>query len=336
MVPEVLLVRGDRVESRHHIAYAIVDGDGTVVASSTDGEPVFIRSVVKPLICILIVASGAAERFGFTREEIALIAGSHSGEPVQVSMVVQILEKIGLKEEQLRCGAHPPFHEASALALSEAGVAPTALHNNCSASHAGVLALAVQRGYPIAGYGSLGHPAEAEILSACAAMFEVEPSSIVVAVDGCAMPTFGVPLAVAARFYARLAAPESLGRWGDAAHVVTGAMLEFPYLVAGTGRFDTTLMQAAHPSIVSKSGAEGVHALAWMDGRWGMCTKVIDGADRAVAPFVVEALRANGILNARQLETLSAFHTPPIFNNAHEIVGNLEPVRRRTADERQL
>jgi L-asparaginase II len=160
-------------------------------------------------------------------------------------------------------------------------------------------------------------------------MFEVEPSSIAIAVDGCAMPTFGVPLAVAARFYARLADVETLGRWGEAAHVVTSAMLEFPYLVAGTDRFDTALMEAAHPAIVSKSGAEGFHALTWMGGEWGMCTKVIDGADRAVAPFVVDALCANGILNGGQLETLRAFHTPPVFNNAHEIVGNLEPAHAR-------
>lgn len=322
--PTVLVLRGEYVESRHRVAYAVASSDGRVLASAGDvEEPIFMRSSAKPLVCAAIVASGAAQRFDFTLREIAIIAGSHSGEPHHVETVRGILRKIGLDENALRCGAHPPFHEPSALALTTAGEQPKQVHNNCSGKHAGMLALTVFRGMSVENYISRDHPVQAEILAACADMLEVSPESMPIAVDGCGTPVIAVPLRAGATFYAKLADPKSVGdRWQSAVSHVCRAMVSYPEYVGGTGRFDTDLMSVTR-TVICKSGAEGYHATCMIEKNAGMAVKVVDGNDRAVSPFVVNALISEGVVLSDQASKLGQHRCPAIINHAHQAVGEI-------------
>jgi L-asparaginase II len=322
--PTVLVIRGEYVESRHRVVYAIASSDGRILASAGDvEEPVFMRSSAKPPVCAAIVASGAAEKFDFTLQEIAIIAGSHSGEPHHVDAVRSILQKIGLDESALRCGSHPPFHEPSALALTAAGQQPRPVHNNCSGKHAGMLALAVHRGAAVEDYLLRDHPVQAEILAACADMLAIGPQSMPVAIDGCGTPVLAVPLRTAAAFYAKLSNPAVFGdRWQSALSHVCRAMLSHPDYVGGTGRFDTDLMIATQ-TLICKSGAEGYHATCMLAKNAGMAVKIVDGNDRAVSPFVVDALISEGVLPDHQAAKLERHRHPAIVNHAREAVGKI-------------
>src|SRR5579863_6014259 len=108
--PSVVVTRGGIVESEHFIRHAIAAADGGIIESGGDIDaPTFLRSSAKPLICAVVVESGAADRFGFTDVELALAAGSHSGEPMHVEAAQSMLAKIGLDENALACGPHPPI-----------------------------------------------------------------------------------------------------------------------------------------------------------------------------------------------------------------------------------
>src|SRR4051794_17665724 len=75
--------RGAIVESRHRGHVVAGDGDGKIVARLGEPEVVtYLRSSGKPFQALPLVASGAADRFGFTPPEIAIACGSHSGEPI--------------------------------------------------------------------------------------------------------------------------------------------------------------------------------------------------------------------------------------------------------------
>ncbi|MFY7857628.1 MAG: asparaginase, partial [Rubrivivax sp.] len=66
-------LRGGITESFHRGALAIVDADGGVMTALGDiDRPIFGRSAVKVLQALPLVASGAAEAFGLTDEELAL------------------------------------------------------------------------------------------------------------------------------------------------------------------------------------------------------------------------------------------------------------------------
>ena len=326
--PAVVVTRGGIVESEHFVRFAVADPSGEVIASDGDiDSPTFLRSSAKPLICAAVVESGAAERFGFTDMELALIAGSHSGEPKHVDGVRSMLSKIGLGEGALACGPHPPIHEPSAEALVRACQLPQRVHNNCSGKHAGILALALHLGASPDGYLAPTHPAQSRILDAYAAMFGVARERMVVGVDGCGIPVVAVPMRVSATFFARFAALEGLpSKWLGPLERVRDAMVAHPDYVAGTGRFDTDLMTAARPHIACKGGAEGFHATAMIGTKRGMCAKAADGNYRAISPFVIARLRELGELSDAEARALERHAQPLVRNHAGTVVGEIRTI----------
>src|SRR3989442_3459275 len=207
-VPLVEVRRGDGVESLHFGAIAVIDARGRAVTAAGDpATPVVLRSTAKPAQVLPLLDSGAAERFHFADEEIAIMIGSHGGEPFHVRAVRSILKTIGLDEKALQCGAHAPYHRPSAQALRRRREQPTALHNNCSGKHAGMLALAVHLGAAVDTYLDPGHPVQVRIRTRIEALAGLSAGATRLAIDGCSAPTIALPLSRPGVLSARLAAP---------------------------------------------------------------------------------------------------------------------------------
>ena len=103
------VTRGRVVESRHRGSVAVVDADGAVVLAIGDiDRPTFPRSAVKAFQALPLIESGAADRFGFGDAELALAIASHRGEARHVAVARSMLERAGLDEGCLECGAHWP------------------------------------------------------------------------------------------------------------------------------------------------------------------------------------------------------------------------------------
>jgi L-asparaginase II len=306
------VTRGGRVESTHNVAACACDDTGNILLEAgTVDVPVFLRSAAKPFIAAAAIRAGVAERFGFDVHEVAVMSASHMGEPLHLETAASILAKIGASENDLLCGGKP-----------------SPLHNNCSGKHAGILALATLRGFPFAGYLEPEHPVQQEILAFCERVFEDRFTPDRIGIDGCGIPTFATTLVNAARGFARFA---TLRGFDDAdrraLQTVRDAMLADPWMVSGTGRFDTDLMRAAGSTIVAKGGAEGVHASALLASGSGLVLKVVDGAHRATAPASLALLGRLGALNAPAAERLAAHARPAVRNVAGRIVGE---IRART------
>ena len=78
----VEVTRGALVESHHRGAACVIDAAGTTVLAVGDvATPIFPRSAVKAIQALVLVESGAADRYGFGDEELALACASHAGEP---------------------------------------------------------------------------------------------------------------------------------------------------------------------------------------------------------------------------------------------------------------
>ncbi|HZG54953.1 asparaginase [Paenibacillus sp.] len=325
-IPLVSVTRGGLVECVHRGHIAVVDAEGRAVASA--GEPAFAtyaRSAAKLLQAVPVVASGAAARFGLDASELALLCASHNGEEQHVEAVARILAKLGLAEDALQCGAHPPYHKASAAKLRDSGERPRAVHNNCSGKHAGMLALAKHLGASLDDYKRPDHPVQRAMLASYASFAGVAEADVVLGVDGCGVPVYGAPLASLALAYARLGAPRADGPEADACRAVVSALRAHPEMLAGTDRFDTELIRVTRGRIVGKMGAEGVFAVTVPDEGLGLALKIEDGAQRALYPAVVEALLRLGWIDAAEGEGLAAYHRPPIHNWGGDEVGAIVP-----------
>ncbi len=308
------VVRGDTVESIHRGHMIVTDGDGKTVAKLGDPETVvFFRSAAKPLQAIPFITSGAADAFLFSDEEIALACASHSGEGMHVRTAAIMLERTGLSESYLHCGAHLPFNETEAERMIRAGEHPTQLHNNCSGKHAAMLAYAKHAAADLATYEDLENPVQQAILDTISTFAEVPKNDIQIGTDGCAAPNFAIPLSKMARSFLNLVSPpESFSKQlNDACRRIVSAMTAFPVLVGGNDRLDTMLMQATAGKIVSKVGADGV----WLCGvlpdekypkGLAIALKIEDGDDKRARPVVaVETLRKLGVLSSGDLSEVS-------------------------------
>lgn len=331
--PLVEVWRGPIIESVHRGHLAAIDGSGESVAElGSPGMVTYFRSSSKAFQAIPVVASGAADRFGFSEKEIALACGSHSGEPMHVETARAMLEKIGLDERALRCGAHEPFSVEVARDLIRRGQEPSALQNNCSGKHAGMLALAKHLGAPTASYDQWDHPVQQVVAKVVSEFCDMPINTLKIGIDGCGVPVFGLPVRSMALGYARLISPD--GRFDsatrDACRRIVNAMINFPEMIGGSkDRLDTELIRAGKGRLVSKIGAEGVYTVGvlpcaqWPQGL-GLALKIDDGDDRrARPPAVIEALKQLNVLADDDLAALSDYFTIPITNRRGERVGEV-------------
>jgi L-asparaginase II len=325
--PELVEVtRGALVESRHCGAVAVADTDGRVVFALGDIErPVYSRSAVKALQALVLVESGAADRYRLSEEELALACASHSGEPGHVAGVEHILGKAGLDAAALRCGAHWPISHSAAHVLARSGVA-TALHNNCSGKHAGFLCAACAIGVPHEDYFKPAHPVQREVRAAIGSLAGLTLAQDACAIDGCSVPTWAVPLRNLAQAFAKFGTGRGLQpERANAAARLRAACAQHPWHVAGTGRFCTEIMQRFGARVFVKTGAEGVYCGALPDHGLGIAIKCDDGAGRAAE--VVMAAMIGRFLSPDEAERtwLERFVRPTLRNWNGTEVGALRP-----------
>ncbi len=168
----------------------------------------------------------------------------------------------------------------------ETGPEPTPIEHTCSGKHAGFLLLCHERGYETAGYRFASHPLQAELLATVAAAADVDPASIDVAIDGCGVPTFALPLDRCAHAFARLPHLDGGSR-------VVAAIRAYPEMLRGPIAADAMFVSEVD-GWVAKGGAEGLFCAGSPDGL-GVALKVEDGAFRAIRPALAHFLQRLGI-----------------------------------------
>jgi L-asparaginase II len=302
----VEVLRGNRVESRHSGAIAVVDALGKSLLALGDVEgPVYPRSAVKALQALPLVESGAADLYGLDDAELALTCASHSGEPGHVATVMRMLAGAGLDASALRCGAHWPIHQPSAQALARDGGVAGAVHNNCSGKHAGLLCVACATGADREHYTDPAHPVQRMVRSTLEQLTGAPLTPDDCAIDGCSAPTWSMPLVSLARGFARFGTGTGLTPdRARAASRLREACAAHPWHVAGTGRFCTTIMERFGARIFVKTGAEGVYCAALPEQGLGIALKCDDGAGRAAEVMMAATLLrlSRSITEQEQLE----------------------------------
>jgi L-asparaginase II len=278
----VTVVRGETVESVHDV-HAVAVRDGRVVAEAGDAELVtFMRSAAKPIQAMPL----ARAREDLDDRDLAIASASHLADDAQLEAVGALLAKAPATEDDLECG---PFKGSR-------------LKHNCSGKHAGMLALCNAKGWPYDGYRLAGHPCQEAMLAELEAL--AGTGEIQMAVDGCGVVTFALPLTRIAEAFAGIDVR------------IADAMRAHPELVRGPQAPDTVLMQA-FDGWYAKGGAEGLICAASADGL-ALVLKVEDGHPRALRPALGAFLDTLGLDG-------SIFGPTPLRNSRDELVGEVRP-----------
>jgi len=285
--PITVQVRRGEVVEATHVVHAVAVRDGAVVAEAGEpGRVAYLRSSAKPLQALPLVRA----RDDLTSEEIAIASASHLASPEQLAAVRSLLAKAPAGEDELECGPEP-----------------TPLQHNCSGKHAGMLALCRAHGWASGGYRLATHPVQHACLAEVASAADVGAEEIPVAVDGCGVATFALPLERMALAFSRFESLEG----GDR---VAAAMRAHPDLIRGPMAADTLLMRELE-GWTAKGGAEGLMCATGPAGL-GIALKVEDGSMRAMRPALAELLRRLGF------ET-GELGVEPLVNSRGDLVGEV-------------
>lgn len=337
----VEVLRGNALESAHSGAFVVVDADGAVVASTGDiARAIFPRSAIKVLQALPLVASGAADRLHLTDAELSIACASHNGEPEHVATSLGMLKKAGLDAAALECGTQWPARESVLRGMFTRHEQAGPLHNNCSGKHAGFVCLACQlavgQGSDPAefarGYVRADHPVMREVSAALAAATDTDLSRAPVGTDGCSIPTYAIPLRQLALAFARVGTGQGLSpERASAARRLRQAVAHAPFMVGGTARFDTQVMQQLGERVFCKIGAEGVYCASLPELGLGVALKIDDGTARGAEvamAALIEELLPLGDADRLFMNTLSA---PELKNWNGILVGSM----RASADLRK-
>ena len=321
------VTRGGIVESVHRASYAVVDASGAVIDQAGDiTRAVFPRSAIKALQAVAMVESGAADAFEFTDAEIALACASHKGEPDHVAAARSMLSKLGLNKSDLECGVHWPMSVKAASDLARNAEQPTAIHNNCSGKHAGMLAYAMHAGIPTRGYTNREHGVQSKVSEILDDLCGISTESQPCGIDGCSVPTWGFPLERMAHGFARFATGEGMSE--ERAHAcrrIADAVYANPFMIDGTATFGTDLVAALSGKAFVKYGAEGVFCGFIAGKGLGFAVKCDDGAERAVEVITAALLRKFGAISDSDLERVEHLMVQTLRNRRGIEVGELRP-----------
>ena len=306
--------RGSVAEAAVRGHAAVVDARGALLGAIGDAEVVVpLRSCVKPIQAVPFVEL-AADQLGVTSEEIAIACASHYGEDIHATTVRRLLARVRLDEAALACGPQLPVDPGSARRLLAAGMAPQRIHNNCSGKHAGMLAVCVVAGWPVEGYADREHPCQQAVGAALARVLGVSLEGAPWGIDGCGLPTYGVPLRALAGAFAAGQQEATFRRCQE-------AMAAHPLLVAGTGAFDTALLDHAGNAITGKIGGAALWAGVLRASGVGIAVKLEAGNIEAIPPVALAILQRLGALRQQLPAALERFARPRLRNWEGEVVG---------------
>ena len=144
--------------------------------------------------------------------------------------------------------------------------------------------------------------------------------------DGCGIPVIAMPLNAIATAFVRLAAPDDL----DADRIsaidrITSAIAENPFMVAGSGRLCSEVIELTGRRVLVKTGADGVYTAALRDKNLGVALKIDDGTGEAAQVAILAVLTKLDSLHTAELEALATRSRAPIVNTRGVLTGYREP-----------
>ncbi len=320
------VVRGNAVESQHQVMAVVTDDRGLV--SSFWGNVdylTFPRSAIKPLQAVSFVESGAMEKFGLDEKMLALACASHNGEKHHLVTLNHWLEKIKMTEADLFCGPAYPYHEASHHEMIKKSQKPTALMNNCSGKHLGIISTCLALGENPKDYHRVEHSVQTRIRKTLSDLMKISIEKMPVGTDGCAIPTHATPLqniAIGmAEFFDKkeLASPrrKSLQR-------ILQAWQYHPTYVSGTNDFASCLTEKTKGRALVKPGAEGAYCGVMPEKGYAFALKVADGSHRAAELASIAIFKQHGALTETEAQDLKNWTSPIIRNTRNDVVGLLK------------
>jgi L-asparaginase II len=320
----VEVTRGALVESKHEVHAVICDLDGKIIEAYGEADHLtFPRSAIKMIQALSLAESGAIEKYDLQDRHVAIACASHMGEDQHINVIREWLQRIGLTDDDLECGAHDPSNKLAYQQMILAHDKPTRMHNNCSGKHCGILTTCLQMGWDYHGYLRWDHPVQARLRKILSEVSGLNYENVPWGVDGCGIPTYAVPLKSIAQSMSVLIRDKGVSAERRAASKrLLSAVAHEPHMISGTQAFCTEVTIISEAKTFAKTGAEGVYTALIPEKGIALALKVVDGAYRASQTVVMELMHRLGGLTDTQYVNLRN-QIAPLQNWNKDLVGEI-------------
>jgi len=316
--------RGSSTESVHQVLASVVDASGKEIQAVGDTQfATYPRSSIKFLQAIPFVESGAWDAKNLELSHLALACASHQSEEFHLQILSQWLEKLGLEESDLVCGAHEPAHAPTAKQFLLQRKKLTRLMNNCSGKHLGMLTTALHLGEKTEGYHRADHPVQMRITKILVEFSGHANLGAHAGIDGCGIPTYFAPLKNWALAMAGLLKPQVSSERQNAVGQILKAVEKFPELVSGSEHLSVKVQKITENQMILKSGAEGFYTGLFPGKSLAFALKVVDGNARATAAALGEIALLHGDFSSEIIKKLDFLRDIEIQNTRGEVVGHV-------------
>ncbi len=318
--------RGEIKDLFTHGTIVLMDSDGNKIYEKGDGKEIaFPRSSAKFIQALVPMSLGADKKFNFTNEEIAIICASHSGEEFHIKAVESILNKIGLDESYLKCGAHFPFDTETKKYMIKNNIEPKNIHNNCSGKHSGMLAAAKILGETLDNYYKNENKVQKKITEMMSTVCGYPKDKINISVDGCGVPVHALPIEVFAYGMARMADCKKLPlNLQEPTKKIIDSVYENSIFTSGTDRIDYHVITKSGEKMIVKSGANGYFAGILPERKQGFAIKCYNSDGIYRNRILIGFLKKIGVILEKDYDYFDDLFENKIYNHRKEIVGMIK------------
>ncbi len=324
---EVQLRRNKIIESRHEINALVMTAAGEVTNPFSNKHSelqneIFPRSAIKFAQALCFVQSGAIEKFQLTEKHIAIACASHHAQKFHTDLVREWLATMNESENTLECGTHFPADEQTSHAMIKMGELASALHNNCSGKHAGMIAACKALGIDHKGYSDYHHPIQKKIRQILSQISDFDFQNAKWGIDGCAIPTYPVTLQVMARMMTAFLPQRKNHEYTKEAAIIVSAIQKHPEYISATDGYCTRIIRTTLGRILAKTGAEGVYIAIDLKNGQVLALKAKDGQTRASRAALLWIMQDLNWINQSEFEALKPIALPDLQNWSGQVVGD--------------
>lgn len=313
----VKAIRDGLVEREHFGFILCLDSNKKIIyqKGNFNNYACYLRSCAKPFQALPLILSGAYDYFNFNLSELAVCCASHTGSLIHTEIIKNILIKSGKNENDLKCGIHPPLNKETQIDLIEKKLPFTAIHNNCSGKHAGMITVCVKEGWDTENYLDKNHPLQKWIKEITKEYCGINEANYYETLDGCGTPVGGMFLQNMAEGFLNLLKTKE-------GQFIINAFLQNPFLIGGEERIDSIIINSSNGNLFAKVGAEGLCVVLNKKTKQCLLVKIMDANMQARSIVLLETLIRLNWLNKEllndpiiknicnpELKTLSGYKT---------------------------
>ncbi len=323
--------RGDVVENVHYGSIAIVSSTGETIAYAGDIErQTYMRSASKPIQLLPTLLAGLHKKYELNDEEVAICNSSHWGSNHHIYVLQSIMEKTGLKEEDMIMN---PTISTSATPLADKLVmgsklnpveGKSRLQHCCSGKHLSLMLLQRELTGNVAGYHLPDSPVQKQIISFISMLSQTPTYRINIGIDGCGVPVFALPMRNIALAYAKLADPFNLSEEiTEAINYDFTCINNHPEKI--NDYFTPSYYVNKNPDLLMKDGSRGVICMAIKSRKLGIVIKLEDGwTDEFQGIIIARVLEQLRYDDEELIEQLKNTYNTRIYNDCLDEVGHSE------------